>query len=266
MTWSDFNDEVRIYLSVHNRRQGIQNLIDQWIVAAVIDIQRFVEYFRGRHLNLLTSSDLVTNGYSQRGELPDGQVTGFRILKVDTDGNIIACNGGKIPAISWADAQRGICGTLAIDTLGAALHPAAHAFYLVPSLGSDEVLEIAWTGIKREFELTDVVLFEQICAQAVGEYVLARLSRLVDKDIPLAQSFDASYKALRRALYTEYQHRRFIADYDAKDVGMYGGVLLSGVSTGLSGDSFNEPRPSRAITTDDGAYITTEDGSVIITG
>lgn len=90
----------------------------------------------------------------------------------------------------------------------------------------------------------------------------------------MAQSFDASYKALRRAVYTEYHHRKFLADYDASDVGIYAGTLRSGVVTGFGGDSFEPVNPrlrplipaNSPITTEDGSVVTTEDGSPVVTG
>lgn len=248
MTWEEFSTVVKDFLSVHKRRHGVQALIDRWIVAGVVDIQRFVEYFQAGNVNHYLPGDLTTNGYVQKGDMPDGVVTGFRIIKVDEAGMPLACNGGPLRQLSWSAVQAGACGLLDSETLGVAVGPRAREFYIIPKLDTGEALQVHWRGVKRAYAPTDTVDFTETVAQAVGEYVLARVSRLVDKDLPLAQSFEASYKSLRRALYADYSHRRH--------VGVLGSV--SEVTESLIVGS--------PITTEGGSVITTEDGSVIVIG
>lgn len=248
MTWEEFSTTVKDFLAVHKRRHGIQALIDRWIVAGVVDIQRFVDYFQEGHVDHFLPGMLTTNGYAQKGDMPDGQVIGFRIIKVDEAGNSLPCNGGPLPQFSWKSVQSGVCGTLDSDTLGVAVGPRSREFYIFPKLDDDEVLQVHWKGVKRAYSPTDVVGFTETCAQAVGEYVLARISRLVDKDLPLAQSFEASYKALRRGIYTEYVHRQHIS-------------VLGTVSEATGSLIAGSP-----ITIESGSPITTEGGSVIVIG
>lgn len=213
MTWAEFNDQVRVYLSVHNRRQGVQPLIDQWIRAGAVDLQTYIEYFRSTHVDILEESELTPSGYAHRGDLPDGEPLLFRVYETAVeDGDTPGCKYADLNLVPWPRIAQMICGEVEECPRVVALDPRGKSYVVAPALTATERLRVDWAGIKQSFTDDDVVAFDESSALAVSEYVMARLCRTVDRDLNLAMSYDQSYARERRKLYLKYQYRKFVPD------------------------------------------------------
>ena len=259
-------------LSVHNRRQGMQGVIDRWILGAAVEIQQLVPFFQQRNVSLLKPGNLVVSGFASKGDMPDGKVDRFRILGTDTDGNIDSCkHDGPLELCRWQDAQTFVCGTSPAWKRGVTVDPTGRVFYVFPALQDDELLEVSWRGVKRRYANNEPVLFDNSCSQAVSEYVLARISRLVDKDLASAQSFDRTYHQLMRGIHSLYHGRQFVETMEGADIGVYGTIVVSAIVSGYDGASFSgigEILPNYALPSGQLAYwsisqITDSSGAVL---
>lgn len=204
MTWVDFNTETRLYLTIHNRRQGIQSLIDTLIKSAAIDLQTTVESLQVFHKDTLSSNDVTEDGFATYGDLPAGQIRAARLVSYDPDTTDI--NEDKylfleqVSHKNWLEWASGFAedgkGLIFIDA-------ARRQFAFTPQLGTDAKLILEWEGVKMEFDDADETPFDARCALAASNYVLAHLTRTIDNDPAGAVAYEKGYARTKRTIYSD---------------------------------------------------------------
>ena len=193
----------------HNRRHGIQTLIDRLMRAAVADLQRLIPYYQTDHVDLVSAATLTARGYCSAGVFPEGEVNAVRVIKLNGATPDYA-NFRELTELPWASRWDAIAGSLAYPTSGILIDPRVREYLVLPALTSTEVLEISWLGIKRDFADAEETPFDEDEADAVADYVKARIARQIDNDLQMAGSYENSYRSARKALYLRYQGRAYI--------------------------------------------------------
>lgn len=211
MTWAEFNASVRVYLPNHTRRQGIQALLDQLIRAACVDMQSAVPSFATGNSNEYGPDETTTDGFSSVGTLPDGQITAAYLVARDADTQVIDyTNRTNLTQIPWADRNAMTAGLVEENRGYIAVDPQSGMFRIAPALDDTFRLVLEWTGIKFDYAQTDRVKFNPQVAQAVAEYVLARITRMIDKDMTIASSHEKTYVQLKRRVRSEERAREMV--------------------------------------------------------
>lgn len=129
-----------------------------------------------------------------------------------SDSNIVR---NRLDLVPWENRQ-----TLIIDNCrGArdylvALSPMNRQFMVHPLLNSDTALFMVWDGLKMDFQDSDIVPVPEWAAEAVAEFVKAKIARIFDRRLDLEQAALAQYARLRARLYLEQHEAQFV---DGKD-------------------------------------------------
>lgn len=201
MTWSEFNTAVRVHLVAHNRRQGIQDLIDALIKAATIDLQGAIRQLRVGHTTVYPPSRFTTDGYAGKSYFtpnafvtqafarnPDDTSEQYPYRLVTEPDQRIAIAEGSVPhGERW----------IAVDSVKG-------EFRVFPNPREDDSsVVLVWTGIKSDYEDDDDVPFDDTVVLATAEFVQARLSRVVDQDLDLARSYAGSYTLTKRRIKSD---------------------------------------------------------------
>ena len=227
MTWSEFKAAVRTYLTVDGARLNVQDYIDRAILTGVIEIQSYIPYYRV-HSNVTFSQ----NGTIKDSEpVADDQQASSGILEGDvriTDAYFIDgtedydwpddqnqpndsnCECYRIPLTVWPWANRHdmLCG-YAKDHHAIAISPNGADFIIFPQVTSTDKVEIYYQSIDRIFSDTDVIPFsDEEVVMAVAEYVKAKLTREVDRDLALHKSYLTSYLKQRQNIYLDTRDRK----------------------------------------------------------
>lgn len=200
MTWSEFNSLVRVHLVAHNRRQGIQTLVDTLIKASAWDLQASVPSYVAPVRRVFPATALRVRGYAAGGSLP----VGARVLHVyledpatkdQTPLSVVSDTGQLVAMESGA--------TGAKETLFL-YNPGAGAFFVSPSPRDNGAqVVVTFQSKLTNFENDDEVPFDEPAAEAVGHFVNARLALQVDKDLAAAQMYAGAYAVLKRKLHSE---------------------------------------------------------------
>ena len=98
---------------------------------------------------------------------------------------------------------------LGIDTeLGQwALSPDQQTIIVAPVPDADHQVEIVWDGIKRAFLTTDTVPFTAEVAEAVAEFVKAKITLHIDKEPQLSAAHFQTYAMLRRRINSDLKEK-----------------------------------------------------------
>lgn len=198
MTWKEFNDAVRKYLVGHNRRHGIQDLIDQLILVGVWELEETVPFYRRPFTRTFTGSSLREFGYAATATLPAGAKvedvyahaeddtndrTKFKILTTLTE--LQEIESGVAPSgvpYFYFDAETG-------------------RFYVAPKPEDNGMtVKVQLSGEKFDYEDTDDVVLDEKAAEAVGNFVNMRLSLQVDNDSQRAATFRSLWISSKRRL------------------------------------------------------------------
>ncbi len=212
MTFADFKTLVRVYLPIHSRREGIQTLIDQYIKAGLIDLQRAVPTLRENHVSVYTPAYFTTDGFTGRAVYPVGAAISHAAARNPADRSQIF---EFRFANTQAEKDNMVQGLVPADQRWISLDAPAGILRVTPNPkqdGSEVVL--VWSGTKIDFEATDETPFDEATAEAISEFVLARLARTVDDDLAAAQSYNATYVRLKRALFTQANHTSYVVGRD----------------------------------------------------
>lgn len=202
MTWGQFKTLIRVYLPSHGRREGIQVLLDQYIKAATIDLLETIDALRGDVKRTLKTANFTTDGAAGRAHIPAGAVL---LTAVNRDPEDVSRVYEYRFAESEDERRRMIDGLTISGQRWISLDPATGTIRVVPNPKEDgsEVV-VTWRNATcADFEDDDEVSFGEREAEAVSEFVLARLARLVDNDIQMADRHAASYVRLKRLLYVK---------------------------------------------------------------
>tara|TARA_Y100000310_G_C19984402_1_gene491286 strand:+ start:83 stop:484 length:402 start_codon:yes stop_codon:yes gene_type:complete len=90
-----------------------------------------------------------------------------------------------------------------------AIHPNGVNFIVFPQVTTTDKVEIFYQNIDRSFDDADVIPFDdEEVIQAVAENVKSKISREVDRDLSLHNSYLASYVKLRQRIYLDTRDRK----------------------------------------------------------
>lgn len=213
LTWEQFNGQVRLYLHTYNKVPEIQSLIDTLIPAGVEDLQRTIDYYQTGHKDTYASAGLTSQGFVQLGTAPLGRIRSARMVKYDTTDYLLRPNIFRsLRQVAWSKvpAMRG--GELSAFTGMIAVDPVTRTFAISPPLNAETRLVLEWVGVKSAFAMADVTPFDERAAEAVGLYVLAKITRVIDRDANQAASYLQSYAQLKRHILSETRWNAVVED------------------------------------------------------
>lgn len=213
LNWLQFTAQVRLFLHNYNNVPEIQDLIDLLIPAGVEDLQRTISFYQVGHKDTYAAESLTSQGFIHVGTAPLGRVRSARMVKYEATDALLRPNIFlSLRQVGWnrVPAMRG--GELSAFSGMIAIDPVTRAFAVSPPLNSETRLVLEWVGVKSDFEDADDTPFDSRAAEAVGLYVLSKISRTVDRDANQAISYYQSYVQLKRQLLSETRWNSAIDD------------------------------------------------------
>lgn len=208
MTWAEFQTYVLDFLPIESQRIGIENFRDQQLRAGVIDLQSLIPALRVGH-----TTSIAADGFDMDGLLagmcdaPDGVVRRVWLVNdIEDEDHPGSSNRKAYTSGSWSEHKDLVLG---IDlTIGRwLLSPDQKTILLSPVPDADHHVEIEWEGIKRTFLSTDVVPFTEEVAEAVAEFVKAKIMQHVERDVQMAMTHFQEYSRLRRRIYADLKQK-----------------------------------------------------------
>jgi len=213
---------------------GGTSYLDRMTQLATVEVLSHVDYYVTKASAKYTPQAgppsgynlLGTDGNASTGFLPGGAsnlldnriVEAYR-LNYETTAAVTAtpsataathCNRTPVENYPWANRNDMICANPMIQA-GAtliAIGPGLSGgvgrgcdFYLYPSFDTKEVLEIIYSVSDASHADGDVVPYDLPMAEAVAEYCKAKITREVDKDLKLYDSYYSSFRKKRQELY-----------------------------------------------------------------
>lgn len=245
MTWSEFVDAVDEHLAVEANRRGLSAFRDRYMRNAVLDLQRYIRSYREGNTTTYTAADVVDEGQAQLVAFPTGaKPKALYLYSVDPDNDEL-CDRYRLDFYPWNQRQDMICGKLDfwqwwgccwplggcpnppddvttedlwqwanrkayVYTIG----PFGKNFLIYPKLTASTRLLLVYDGYTYDFDDGDTVNFPAEASEAVAAYVLAKIYKAVDKNIPLAKEYEADYARLRLSLWRDWQETQ---DAESKD-------------------------------------------------
>lgn len=210
MNWATFKNLVRGYLSIHSNRQGTQDTIDKWIRSAAVDLQRLIPALQAGHVNVFELSDFVVEGEALSTPLPAGTIQSVELFDYDAAASDLDFTTQQVlqqlPTGARNAARLGEAG------LGFIIDVPAQKLTVTPAITAEQRITIRHNGVKSSFADVDILptAFDEDAANVIAYYVLAHISRLVDRDDAAAQSFNQSYMGARQALHAQWNERRHV--------------------------------------------------------
>ena len=224
MTWAEFKTAVKELITVDGVRVGVATsptgsgtpYLPRMPRNGAAEVLSHVEYYSKGSVtkyNLAGVSGhqpLTTEGNASLGQLPSGAKPqeAYRIFydsaeeaampSTDDEG----CNRTPLSTYKYTNRNDMICAHPAMGK-GASLIAIGRAgdFYVYPSLDREEVLEVHWDGFAVSHADSDTVPYDEPMAECVADFVKAKITREVDKDLKLHDSYYASFRKKRQELY-----------------------------------------------------------------
>jgi hypothetical protein len=137
------------------------------------------------------------------------------------DASTVACTPGtsnancvryRLGFHPWNRREEMICGH-GRDYLFT-ISPHGKQFLVTPALNEITVLKVVWDGYAYSFTDDQEVPFPAEASEAVAAYVMWKISRNVDKNLPLSKEYEAEYAKLRLALFRDFNDGQFVTDQD----------------------------------------------------
>jgi hypothetical protein len=237
-------DGVRVGVAT-SPTSGGTSYLDRMTQLAVVEVLSHVDYYVTRNTAKYTTLSgppsgflaLGTDGNASTGFLPGGAsaLVDRRIeeayrLNYETTTAVTAspsataathCNRTPVENYPWANRNDMICAHPLIRAgatliaIGPGLSGGtgrACDFYLYPSFDDKEVLEVAYTTSDASHSNGDTVPYDLPMAEAVSEYCKAKITREVDKDLKLHDSYYSSFRKKRQELYINSFGRERLKD------------------------------------------------------
>lgn len=219
MTYAAFVALVVEELGVNGTRRGLETQRARWIRDAVMDLQRFIRAYRQGHTTNYEEGDLTEKGYAHLGTLPTGaKPKAFYTVSLvpDSEGDLPNPNieRNRMNLVAWEDRQRMIDGRYDLRQYTVAISPFSKQFMAHPLVNDETYLLLVWDGLKMDFEDADTVPWPEQAAEAVASYVLWKILKFVDKNIPLAREEYGAYVQKRLALWREENEPQFVDNKD----------------------------------------------------
>lgn len=232
MTWAQFIAAVNEHLVTDATRRGIETFNARVVRNAVIDIQRFVPYFRQGNQTTYQVADATVVGCAHLVDMPAlarpkalymvntaAGVNGDRCRErldfypwlrkqelIDGRLNYGGWLGGfwagtippVPPQVGW-----GVLGCLGSKGYCYTVSPHARNFLVYPQITATSELVLFWDGLKTSFLDADVVPFDDRCAEAAAYFVKSKIGAYVNGDAQLMQMAAADYKMARLKLFVD---------------------------------------------------------------
>lgn len=223
-TWSGFQAAVRALVPIDYARLGsVPALIDAWTRICIIELQNLIPAYRSNHETIYHASDFVLEGMTCRTTLPpQAKVKDAYLVTFDDCNSCNNCNASQpiansnfcrrfpLTDFNWDNRMALVHGRIAVNGGNAyiSFDPQSRTFYVYPGIKDCQLVSVFWEGLKINFQPNEQVPFTEQTTQVVADYLKARLSREVDKDLPLAESYMNSYQEGRSLAYLEAKDRR----------------------------------------------------------
>jgi len=253
MNWQEFNDVVRVYLIVDSQRKGkgVQDYIDQMIVASVVDLQRYVPALRQNQIKAY--SNLVSADINPLGEVnaedidvEEGvfntaktRVRQVVIRRTPTEENKQQISKYYYPSmIPWDARFQLIDGgiTERTTTRQGRVAFGPDVFWSAPKLRDDETLYIYYEGETHHTpiyratmdEKNSPVIYDEMVAKASADYVKAHLAQKVDNDLKQFQVYMQLYTKGRAQIFLNEKEYKTSSVNDIINNGLGIGGLVVG--------------------------------------
>lgn len=217
MTWATFKLSVRQLLPVESERLnvgvGANNLFDLFTRLGVIELQSLVPSLRVGHETLFHLADVTVDEQACFGSVPDGAVLREAYYINDTT----RCYREPLRSYPWDNRYDLICGASGYNAI--AVDPQGETFILYPALTAGYSLSLIWDGTKLDFADADLVPFDEVCVQAVADFVGARIARQVDQDFQMYESLMASFLRKSGHIYVDENDKSRFLDIESSPAG-----------------------------------------------
>lgn len=134
-----------------------------------------------------------------------------------TGTNVLIWGQQRFPCgtIPWANRNNLVYGADCVNNQHGRItfDPNGSTFIVYPRLqeedsdGLNHYLELNWDGIKLSFDDTDLTPFDEMMTEAVAEFVQAKFSRFVDRDLAAAEVGEMAGKRAAAGLYLDARRR-----------------------------------------------------------
>jgi hypothetical protein len=204
-SWIDFTESVREYLTVDGVRKGslTQKYIERLCRAGVLDLQSFIPSLKPHRKVEFLSGDLSgEKEYGADVASGDFAASASHILSVHVEGpsglprSLEITHGSYSKSLPTKGHNKFGCGSISFKSCG---------FTVRPALKENQKLVIRYTTEVSSFLPQDKVPFDERCVKLVGEFVKAHLSREVDKDLNLYNSYMQGYLREKSMYYLDRQ-------------------------------------------------------------
>lgn len=215
-TWSQFVAGVVALLPVESQRIGpVQPYIQLLIRQGVIECEQMVPWLRAGHEYLYQASDFVGEGWASRAALPpQARIKDAFLVEYDRGCDAKAQqrnNCQRFPLTDWPWEQRMAlinAGVATNNGVGRICFDAqAETFYVYPNVRDCQNVSLFCDGLKINFQDNEMTPFDEQMTLVIADYVKSKTSREIDKDIPLGESYAASYKTGRRLMFLNLKDR-----------------------------------------------------------
>ena len=225
MTWQEFKSEVRVLITVDSDRLNVQDYIDRQIRNAVVDIQSSIPFYRVgntvtyslngtiKDTEPLAIAESATEGLLEGdvrildGYFVDGQFDydWQDDLSEGADSNS-ECSRRPLRQWPWSNRFDLVCGATKGYFL-ISISPQGGKFFIYPQVTASDKVVLYYDGLKKTFANTDEVTFDESVVEAVANFTKAKVSREIDRDLDLHQSYWASYLSDRSRLWLDSRDR-----------------------------------------------------------
>jgi len=216
MTWAEFKTAVKELITVDGSRQGVTSYVDRMIRLGTVEVLSHVEHYSKGNITkynlagVAGHQPMTTEGNASLGQLPAEArpQEAYRIFYTTAEDAATpatddeGCNRTPLTNYSYANRNDLICSHPLIHN-GASVIAIGRGgdFYIYPQMDRNEVLEVHWDGFTASHSDTDTVPYDEPMAECVGEYVKAKITREVDKDLKLFESYYSTFQKKRQELY-----------------------------------------------------------------
>ena len=206
-TWQEFSAEVDSLLEADAGRLGAETFITKQKRQAVIQLQHNVERFTQRHEQVYLPDNFTTHQNASLGSLPfDAKYLDAIYVRYNSGG---ACHNHPVHVVSWDDRINLIGAKACLDGVGAqvAIDRSTGTFLVFPKVQAEDEGEYAnkfmlyWSGVRFQWTDDDTVPFNERCAQAVADYVKAKIYLHVEKRPDMYREHMAQFNSACGDLY-----------------------------------------------------------------
>jgi hypothetical protein len=211
LTWSAFVGRVKTLMPLVKNRLGLQDdedgnpgYITSQIRLAVLDLQEYIAAYRTAHETIYYPSDFVTEGSASVAVLPPQAIL-RELWFYDNDRGV---RYGMAREDWLARFKLVNQVTNLYDNQGRyAFDPAGYKFMVYPRAVGNLLVSVQWDGKKEDFNDDELTPFTSEAAQAVSDWVKAKVAREFEKDMKSFESYWADYLIKRRQLYISERER-----------------------------------------------------------